>query len=67
MLILWQNQLWAAFGKRAGEGKGAGEVKSGEYYTPVGISGQWGGWAGDAELARRLWEWSERETENYKL
>lgn len=51
-----KNQLWAATAKL-----GDGGVVSGEYYTPVGISGQGSGWARDDELAGRLWAWTEEE------
>jgi retinol dehydrogenase 12 len=42
-------------------------VKSGEYYTPVGVPGN-GSWQSqDMDLARKLWEWTEKELEGYKL
>lgn len=47
-----RNQLWAAV---------SGDVKSGEYYMPVGVVG-WGRGSGNArndELARKVWEWTE--------
>lgn len=54
------NQLWAAVGKK---GDGKGEVKTGEYYTPVGVAGQ-GSWQSqDPKLAEKLWEWTEKELE----
>lgn len=50
-----RSQLWAA---TATEG-----IESGEFYCPVGVAGLAGGWANDGELARRLWEWTEKELE----
>lgn len=59
-----KNQLWAASAKR---GIGKGEVKSGEYYTQVGVPGN-GSWQSqDMELAKKLWEWTNKELEDYKL
>ena len=46
------NQLWAG----VGEG-----VKSGEYYTPVGVEGSVSSDGKNDELAKRLWDWTERE------
>lgn len=57
-----RNQLWAAVGRK---GDNRGEVKGGEFYTPVGVAGQ-GIWASaDEGKARELWEWSEREVGGY--
>jgi len=59
-----KNQLWAATAKR---GEGKGEVESGEYYTPVGVAGN-GSWKSeDMELARKLWEWTEKELDGHSL
>jgi len=58
-----KNQLWAATGKK---GDAAGEVRSGEYYTPVGVAGQGTRLASNSEVAGRLWEWTEKELESYK-
>jgi retinol dehydrogenase-12 len=59
-----KNQLWGATAKK---GEGEEEVKSGEYYTPVGAAGN-GSWKSqDTELARKLWEWTEKELEGYIL
>jgi retinol dehydrogenase-12 len=59
-----KNQLWGATARK---GDGKGEVKSGEYYTPVGVPGN-GSWQSqDMDLARKLWEWTEKELEGYKL
>jgi retinol dehydrogenase-12 len=53
-----KNQLWAATAK---------EVKSGEYYTPVGVTGQGSRLSGDEKLAEKLWVWTEGEIEQYTL
>ena len=52
--------LWAV-------GEGLDEVKSGEYYTPVGVPGQGSRLSEDMELARKLWEWTEKELEGWEL
>jgi retinol dehydrogenase 12 len=51
-----KNQLWAATGKG---------VVSGEYYEPVGAVVDRGAWVRDDELARKLWEWTERELRSW--
>ncbi|KAI6708780.1 hypothetical protein PZA11_007759 [Diplocarpon coronariae] len=51
------NQLWAA----------TGEVRGGEYYTPVGVAGQGSRLSMDKDLADRLWEWTEKELSAYEL
>ncbi|GAB1318104.1 Retinol dehydrogenase 12 [Madurella fahalii] len=50
-----RQQLWAATAKEG--------IESGEYYHPVGVAGFASAWAKDEELARRLWEWTEKELE----
>ncbi|KAH7234365.1 hypothetical protein B0J15DRAFT_517323 [Fusarium solani] len=52
------NQLWAST---------AANVKSGEYYTPVGKTGQGKRWTSNPELAKKLWDWTEKELEGEKL
>lgn len=47
-----RNQLWASVSKN---------VKSGEYYEPVGISGRSCALGKDDDLAKALWDWTERE------
>lgn len=55
-----KGQLWAATAPKE-------QVKSGEYYTPVGVKGQ-GSWkSNDMGLAEKLWEWTDKELESYKL
>ncbi|KAI9804971.1 MAG: hypothetical protein M1833_006274 [Piccolia ochrophora] len=51
-----RNQLWAAV-------VDAERIKNGKYYTPVGVENGGSSWARDEELARKLWEWSDRELE----
>ena len=53
-----RNQLWAATAK---------EVKSGEYYLPVGVSGKGSKSATDDELAEKLWKWTEDELKKWEL
>lgn len=45
-------QLWAATAK---------DVASGEYYEPVGVSGKASPIAQNADLAKKLWNWTEEE------
>lgn len=51
-----RNQLWASVAKN---------VASGEYYEPVGVSGKASSKARDDELAKKLWEWTEKELDGY--
>ncbi|KAH6900767.1 short-chain dehydrogenase/reductase [Thelonectria olida] len=53
-----RNQLWAAVSK---------DVKSGEYYEPVGVGGLVSENGKDDELAKQLWEWTEKEFEGHSL
>ncbi|KAH6649231.1 hypothetical protein F5144DRAFT_552415 [Chaetomium tenue] len=48
-----RNQLWASVATVG--------VVSGEFYHPVGIPGKASPQGTDDELARRLWEWTEKE------
>ncbi|KAB8300819.1 hypothetical protein EYC80_002747 [Monilinia laxa] len=59
-----KNQLWAAV---ANKGNGKGEIVKGEYYIPVGISGNGNGYTADEKLADELWEWTEKELEGYNV
>lgn len=52
-----RNQLWASVATAG--------VESGEYYEPVGVGGMASAYGKDEELARRLWEWTERELEGH--
>ncbi|KAM0718969.1 hypothetical protein Q7P37_006041 [Cladosporium fusiforme] len=58
------NQLWAA---AAPLGKGERMVVSGRYYEPVGVEGSLTKAAGDEELAAELWEWTQKELEQYGI
>jgi retinol dehydrogenase 12 len=49
-----KNQLWASVSK---------ELKSGEYYEPVGWEGRASSYATDDELAKKMWDWTEKELE----
>ncbi|GIJ86896.1 dehydrogenase reductase SDR member 13 [Aspergillus pseudoviridinutans] len=51
-----KNQLWAST---------ATDIVSGEYYEPVGVSGKGGTYSANDELARRLWEWTERQLDTH--
>ncbi len=51
-----RNQLWAATCKK-------GEVVSGGFYKPVGYLSMGGPLAQDRTLARKLWEWTDKELE----
>ena len=51
------NQLWAAAGARKDE------LVNGEYYTPVGNRIKGNRFSVDAELAKKVWEWTEKEVE----
>jgi len=57
-----RNTLWACCAAR---GEGAGEVRSGEFYTPVGVGGNGSRWCEDEGLAGRLWEWTEGELDAF--
>ncbi|KXX73554.1 Short-chain dehydrogenase TIC 32, chloroplastic [Madurella mycetomatis] len=54
-----RNQLWAAAATKG--------IENGEFYYPVGVAGLAGGRANDGELARMLWEWTEKELEGQVL
>lgn len=51
-----QNQLWASVSH---------DVKSGEYYEPVGVADKGAPIGKDDELAKSLWQWTEKELANY--
>jgi len=55
-----KNQLWAATAEKS-------SVKGGEYYTPVGLAGQGGRATENKALGEELWEWTEKELEDWKL
>ncbi|SPN99932.1 related to alcohol dehydrogenase homolog Bli-4 [Cephalotrichum gorgonifer] len=47
-----RNQLWASISK---------DVKSGEYYEPVGVAGKASVHGRNDEFAKRVWDWTEEE------
>jgi NAD(P)-dependent dehydrogenase (short-subunit alcohol dehydrogenase family) len=49
-----KNQLWAATAKKE-------DVKSGEYYVPVGEKNKGSPFAQDVKAAEKLWTWTEDE------
>jgi NAD(P)-dependent dehydrogenase (short-subunit alcohol dehydrogenase family) len=51
-----RNQLWAATCKKE-------EIVSGRYYKPIGILSKGNLLVGNSELAKGLWEWTEKELE----
>ncbi|PFH59524.1 hypothetical protein XA68_12227 [Ophiocordyceps unilateralis] len=52
-----KNQLWASVSKG---------VKSGEYYEPVGVAGKCNAVGKNEELAKKLWDWTEKELKGYE-
>lgn len=48
------NQLWLATAKKE-------EIVNGAYYKPIGNLSKGSAYAQDDELARRLWDWTEKE------
>lgn len=53
-----RNQLWASVSK---------DVKSGEYYEPVGVGGVVSPLGQDDVLRQKVWEWTEEELEKFEL
>ncbi|EQL01712.1 short-chain dehydrogenase/reductase [Ophiocordyceps sinensis CO18] len=47
-----KNQLWASV---------SSDVQSGEYYEPIGIAGKCSALGKDDDLAKKLWDWTEKE------
>jgi NAD(P)-dependent dehydrogenase (short-subunit alcohol dehydrogenase family) len=54
-----RNQLWASVATKG--------LVSGEYYQPVGVGGKASAYGKDEELARKLWEWTEKELEGHAV
>jgi len=50
------DQFWASVSK---------DVKSGEYYEPVGIWGPVSPLGEDDALAQKIWDWTEKELAKY--
>ena len=53
-----KNQLWATVAK---------QVRSGEYYEPVGVTGLASADAMDRHLAKELWDWTTGELEEHVI
>ncbi|KAM0433664.1 hypothetical protein ACHAQK_009098 [Fusarium lateritium] len=53
-----KNQLWAATSTA---------IISGEYYEPVGKVGKASSYAKDETLAKKLWEWTEEQFQEYSM
>lgn len=53
-----RSQLWAATAK---------EVRSGEYYVPVGVGGKAKRWTEDHALVERFWRWTEDELRAWNI
>lgn len=51
-----RNQLWASVSP---------QVKSGEYYEPVGVLGKAKATGKDMGLARKIWDWTEEELHGF--
>jgi hypothetical protein len=49
-----RNQLWVSVSK---------DVKSGEYYSPVGVAGKASSNGKSDNLAKKLWDWTQKELE----
>lgn len=56
---IW-NTLWATWVARE-------KVDNGAFYEPVGVKGKLDKKMGDDNLARELWEWTQKELEAYSL
>ncbi|KAK2608958.1 hypothetical protein QQS21_002534 [Conoideocrella luteorostrata] len=54
-----KNQLWASVSQF--------DIKSGEYYEPVGVSRKASRLARDEDLAKELWDWTAHELEGWVL
>ena len=52
------NQLW---------GVASADAESGEYYEPIGVGGLGSVYTKDAELAKKLWEWTEKELGRFDI
>ncbi|PKS09159.1 hypothetical protein jhhlp_003773 [Lomentospora prolificans] len=53
-----RNQLWASV---------SDDVKSGEYYEPIGIPNRASSYGKSDQLAKKLWDWTEKELEGYQI
>ena len=55
-----RNTLWATCVTRE-------KVENGAFYEPVGVRGKLDKKMADDDLARQLWEWTEKELAAYSL
>lgn len=68
-----KTQIWAATAERAPPSLDAsdkaalGKVVQGEYYTPIALAGQGTATIKNAELAQKLWAWTDEEVKKYLL
>ncbi|KAH8681719.1 hypothetical protein BX600DRAFT_375194 [Xylariales sp. PMI_506] len=53
-----KNSLWAATSP---------DVVSGEYYEPVGVAGKASAFSQNAEMAAKLWDWTQKELEGHDI
>ena len=53
-----KNQLWAAT---------AEDVVSGELYYPIGMTGKTAKIGRDEALAKKLWDWTQKELKEHDL
>ena len=53
-----KNQLWAATVDKE-------KITNGGYYEPIGIPGEHDKCSKDENLARELWDWTEKELNGY--
>ncbi|KAJ7746926.1 oxidoreductase [Mycena maculata] len=54
------NQLWAATGDKS-------KIVNGEFYEPVAVPGGHARRSRDQKLAAHLWEWTDKELEDYRI
>jgi hypothetical protein len=40
---------------------------SGEYYLPIGLNGKASALSKDKELAKKIWEWTEKELDGHYI
>lgn len=55
-----RNQLWAATGSKDG-------MINGAFYEPVGAPGKEDKESTDENLAKELWDWTQKELEAYEI
>jgi hypothetical protein len=55
-----KNQLWGSFASKQ-------DITDGAYYEPIGVSGKGTANAKKKEIAKQLWDWTEKELEGQAL